>query len=266
MNPIRAWCAVLAAASLAQAQKTLFLRPESFRLAPGDPVKVHLQVAGEQPATAWDDSKVRWFMLRGESTQENMDRAPAGAVDAAGSVALASPGAGAVAVGLDLKPVVEEIDAQRLREFTKARCDEALPESVKGTVRLERVQSCKALLRVGAAPKATYAATSEASLAAEVVTHMDPTQVRLGSDLPIVTSIRGEDAEDARVLITRLKTGRTTEVRTGDGGNGHVRIDQTGVWRLEFHHLERATAGSGAAWTLTTGTLIFEVPEQEAPR
>src|SRR5207253_595994 len=111
-----------------------------------------------------------------------------------------APPPGAGAVGLDLAPVVETIDADKLRAFCAARCAERLPEDVSGKVRVRRVQSCKALVRVGDAPDRAMAALEETAQPAEIAVRMDPTRATVGSDVAFAVSIAGEDVEDARVF------------------------------------------------------------------
>lgn len=268
MIPTRTRAAAVVAFALvhaAIAQTVVVLRPESFHIGATAPVRVHLESA-DSTNIPWDDSRVRWLMVRGEGTQENMDSAP-GSPRAAGAttVTLPTPPAGAAAIGLDLKPAIEVMDADQLRAFTRARCDEELPDSVRGKVRVARVQSCKALLRVGDGP-GSYASTSETTQTAEIVVHIDPTTAAVGSDLPIVTSVAGDDLEDGRVIATCLTTGKTREIRTEEEGKGHLHLDAGGVWRLEFHHLTRAKEGSGADWSIVSATLIFDVPAKEAAR
>lgn len=262
MNWTRTWAVaggVVALAAAARGQAVLVLRPAAFHVAAGRPVEVHLETGGKP--VAWDDSRVRWMFVRGEGTQENMDAAPAAppGVGVRETVSLPAPPAGAAAMGIDFRPVVETIDAEQLRGFAKSKCDGELPVTAKGPLRVARVQSCKTLLRVGEGG-GSYAALSEGTQQAEIVTFMDPTRALVGGDIAIVTSVSGHDLEDARVLATSVATGKTQEVRTGDGGAGHIHIDAAGEWRVEFHHLERGKEGSGAEWALVSATLTFEVP------
>jgi hypothetical protein len=250
-----------AGAAPASGQQTFFLRPEVFRT-PG-PVAVHLEADGKP--VPWDDSRVRWLFIRGQGTQENRDQAPSPPDQAAGSVALPGPPPGAATAGVDLIPRIEEIDAAALREFAASHCEDRLPADVQGKVRVNRVQSCKTILRVGEAPWAHEAATSETLQAAEIVIQMDPTTAKVGSDALIVTSVGGEDVEDQRVLVTEVATGTTGEIHTKEEGRGVLHFAGPGLYQLEFHHLAKAVAGSSADWTLTTATLTFEVPQAAPP-
>ncbi len=252
------WLALgaLAVAAPGYAQDSVFLRPVSFHIAVGDPVAIHLEsVAGP---IAWSDPAVSWLYLRGQGTQKNMDRAPA-APDAAGDVLLPAPPAGAAAAGVDLRPTTQTFDAAVLRAFAASHGLESFPKDAKGPQRVERRQSCRTLLRCGNEPASQYAAISKAGQAAEIVTQMDPTRALVGSDLAVATNVGGEGVA-ARILATPLATGKTTEFRTNDKGRGSVRVSAAGLWRLEFHRLERGPSG-GPDWILTSATLTFEVPE-----
>src|SRR5689334_10302601 len=113
MIPTRTRAAAVVAlvlAHAASAQTVVVLRPESFHVAAAAPLRVHLE-SGDSKTVPWDDSQVRWLMVRGEGTQENMDSAPgAPRVAGATTVTLPSPPPGAAVIGLDLKPSVEVID------------------------------------------------------------------------------------------------------------------------------------------------------------
>ena len=249
---------LLLSTGAASGQQALFLCPESPRVAAEAPIRVHLESG--TAAVAWDDARVRLLFVLGQDTRENMERAPAGA-DAAGAVALAAPGQGAAAVGLELKPAVEEMDAAALRKFASAWCDGRVPESVKGKVKVRRVESCRTLVRIGEGGSA--AALAETALRAEIDVRMDPTRMKAGSDLAFAVSMSGEDLEDARVFATCAATGKTQEAESREEGAGSFRITDAGRWRVEFHHLAKAEPGGDADWVLMSGTLTFEVPLAE---
>ena len=219
-----ALCLLLAPAALGQ--RTLFLRPESPRLPAGAALMVHLESA-KGPAP-WE--RIGLILVQGQDTRENMDQLP-GAPDAAGAVQLPALPPGAGAVGLDLRPAVETLDAGALRAFTIAKCARQLPEDVTGKVRVRRLQSCKALVRVGDAPGNAAAALNETSQRAEIATRMDPTRATIGSDIAFAISIDGTDVEDERVIATCIATGREQEVESREGGAGSFRITAAGLWR-----------------------------------
>jgi len=261
MIPRTAGALSLLLVSAAMGQQVLYLRTESPRVPQGAPVRVRLETP-RGPAS-WDH--VRLLLVLGQDTRENMDRLPA-APDAAGVVPVPAPPPGAGAVGLDLAPVVETIEADALRAFCAARCDARLPREVTGKVRVRRVQSCKALLRVGDAPGNAAAALQETAQPAEIAPRTDPTRATVGSDLAFSVSINGEDLEDARILATCIATGTTQEVESREEGTGSFRITAAGPWRVEFHRLVRAAPGEDADWVLTSATLTFDVPQAKPER
>jgi hypothetical protein len=160
-------------------------------------------------------------------------------------------------IGLDLKPETAEIDAAELRKLSKARCAQELPEGVEGKVRLTRVRSFKALVRVGDGPGGPIFA--ETGQQAEITPLMDPTRAKVGSDIALEAAVAGTELEDARIFATCAGTGETQEFRPEE--HGHIRVTAPGLWRVEFHHLERG----GEGWTLTSATLTFEVPPERRP-
>lgn len=245
--------ALLALPAATLGQQTFFVQPEAARLAPGAALRVRLESGGK--AAPWDG--VRWIYVRVGDAQENLD-VPPNAPDAGGLVTLPCPGSGPTVVGVDLRPVVEEMDAAALRAFAAAKCDGALPVDVAGKVRVRHIRSCKALLRVGDGPGA--AAIAKSSQGAEIAVWMDPTRAPVGSDVAFAVVIAGAELGDARVVATP-GAGRVQDVRSKTKSPGHFTITTAGPWRVESHHLARADPGSGADWILTSATLTFTVPE-----
>ncbi len=261
MKPPVAAMLLFATASAAWGQERVFLRADAARVPAGGPVRVHLESA--QGPAAWDNDRVRLLFVLGRDTRENMDRAPA-APGAAGGVALPAPAPGSCAVGLDFKPTVEVMDADALRAFALARCDERLPRSVTGKVRVLRTQSCKALLRVGDAP-GSAAALAETAQGAEIDVRMDPTRALIGSDVAFEVSVGGKEIEEYRAFATALATGKTQEIEADDDQPGRFRITESGPWRVEFHRLTKVADGGDADWALVSATLTFEVPAEQRP-
>lgn len=259
------WLAILGvvcACDAASAQEVLVLRPDAFTLPAAAPLRVSMNAPGQADPILWAERPLEWLYIRGEGTQENLhDVAPT--IDERGRAALPAPPPDAVAIGADLRSRTTTVDAPRLRQFAIARCDTPLPEGGPDRIRLMQRTSCKALLRIGEAPASSYAAINKGGQAAEIVPGMDPTRIRAGSDLALLTTIGGEGAP-CRVLATHVPTGATAEVRTNEKGRGHLRVSAAGEWRLEFHRLAPSEAAD-ADWVLTSATLCFEVPDFKAP-
>ena len=260
MNLRFAGMCVLLAAGAAAGRQGLFLTAESARVAQGAPIRVRLEQDGK--AVAWDDSKVRLLFVLGTDRRENMEHAP-GAADAAGLVSLASPPAGSAAVGLELRPIVEEMDAAALRKLAEKWGDEELAESVKGKGRVRHVQSCRTLVRVGDGSNA--AAVAEIPQAGSIDARVDPTRAKVGTDVMFAVASGGQDLEDVKVVATCVVTGKAQEAQTREEGLVKFTMTDAGRWRVEFHRLEKAAAGDDVDWVLTSGTLTFEVPAEGKP-
>jgi hypothetical protein len=237
-------------AAIASAQRTLFLVPESDRIAPGAALRVRLE-SDAKPAP-WPETC--WVYVRAGDTQENLDSPPA--ADSSNLVTLPCSGTGPSAVGVDFRPVVERIDADTLRAFTKSHCEDPLPVDITGELRLRRIQSCKAIVRIGDGPGT--AAISETSQAADISLRIDPARLKLGSDLALSISLRGTDLEDARITATP-PSGKPVTLHSEDEGAARIPITAPGLWRIEFHRLTKST-DPDADWDLTTGTLTFTIP------
>jgi len=163
-------------------------------------------------------------------------------------------------VGLDLRPAVETMEADALRTFAAAKCEERLPKSVTGKVRVKKVQSCKALVRVGDDSRDSAAALAETAQGAEIAVRMDPTRTLVGSDIAFEVAVGGEEIEEVRVFATALTTGKTQEVEADEDRRAAFRITAAGPWRVEYHRLTKAAPGGDADWVLTSATLTFDVP------
>lgn len=259
--------AILAPALAAAAQTARSLEPEAHTVAPGSTIRLQLRTADTKAAPeTFDQDRVAWFFLRGDGTQENMERVPMDP-KAPGTILLPQQRPGMYIVGMDLKPRVEEVDAASLAAFAKARSDdEAFEGPEAGKVRLRRSESFKTLIRVGDKNQefaGAAVAIGEGMQAAEIRLLMDPTALVLPSDLGIGVSLKGRELEETRVLVTCLATGKTREVEVEEE-TGHFRLTEPGRWRLEFHHLV-PSHDDGADYDLTSATLTFEVPQPKQP-
>jgi uncharacterized GH25 family protein len=101
-------------------------------------------------------------------------------------------------------------------------------------------------------------ATSKSGLAAEIRPQFDPTAAPVGSDLPLTVYVDGDKCPGAKIQATSLSTGQTTTMTASPSGSAHFAVTDTGVWRVEFHHLQAPPSG-GAEWVLYSATLTFEI-------
>lgn len=127
-------------------------------------------------------------------------------------------------------------------------------------MRVLRVQSACALVRAGSA--ATDVAVSKSGLATEIRALMDPTALLLPSDMAVRVYADGSAVAGATVIATHAASGEERRTTADDKGIAPVRLDRTGVWRVEFHHAAPSRDG-GADWVVYTCVLTFEATRAE---
>lgn len=243
-----------------------YLTPSKYVASLGEKVFVHFDrgsAVAAQPV-AWPAAQVEWLLIRGGGDQENRHQVPADGPDGAQvSVRIEHPGV--TLIGADLSPTVFELPRQELREFVRqyaagAPADLRLPED-RQCVRVRQIASAKTFVRVtdgstvfGSSP----IATGKSGQVVEIRPLFDPTNVQVGSDLPLRLYIDGDKAVGVRVQATHVSSGRTASFLSDAQGTGWFRVVATGVWRVEFHQV-RAPTETNDEWTVYSGTLTFEV-------
>lgn len=259
-------CAVTAAAS----QTVTYLAPEKHTAAVADRVAVYVTIGDGSTVqqAAWPDEKIDWLFVRAAGTQTNrQDVGPAEPNGRFINVPMTRPGV--TLIGIDIKPTVEHVRGQQLKEFLRRttsprpREDRVPAIADDARVRVRRIESAKTLVRVLAPdgkPRSHSAiAQSKTGQAVEIRPLADPTMVAVGSDLPLRVYTQGGSPPGLRVLATCVTTDQTQEAVTDPSGTCHFRITDTGMWRIEFHHAEPLRSDPHADWAICSATLTFEV-------
>ncbi len=262
----RAWIAALAAGLLAlcgasaSGQRVVALGADRLTLEPGESASLRLESVGAEGAReiAWGGAGVEWVFVRDSRSQRNHQSAPAG--DDGMTVRVSPVRAGVTMVGVDLARRVEVMKAEAFGQLAEraGKASETVPGKVPprdGGVRVLRVESACALVRVGGA--ATDVGVSKSGLATEIRALMDPTALRLPSDMAVRVYADGSGVPGATVIATHAASGAERRTTADDKGIAPVRLDRPGVWRVEFHHVARAR-DDAADWVVYSCVLTFE--------
>jgi uncharacterized GH25 family protein len=177
-------------------------------------------------------ASVEWAFLRSEGSQQNAD---SGVFGADGWLNFESKQDGVHRVGVDLKPRFE-FDPQKRTQ-------------------LEVHRSAAALIRLGMESAPSPVATAKTGQVAEIRPLMDPTALPVGSDLPFRLYIEGSGAGEA-TLTAESPSGRTIRTRTDFNGIGALRLEEAGIWILEFRAFGPASSASAVPRAFA-GTLSF---------
>ncbi|HRQ71706.1 MAG TPA: DUF4198 domain-containing protein [Phycisphaerales bacterium] len=266
----RAWAAALAAGWLAWCgasafgQRVMSLAADRLTLAPGESATLRLEALGAEGAReiAWGEAGVEWVFVRDSHSQRNHQAAPVG--DDGRTVRVSPTRAGVTMVGVDLARRVEVMEAEafgRLVERAGRELEEMetgpgkAPPQARGGVRVLRVESACALVRVGGA--ATDIAVSKSGLATEIRALMDPTALLLPSDMAVRVYADGSGVPGATVIATHAASGAERRTTADDKGIAAVHLDRPGAWRVEFHHVAPARDDT-ADWVVYSCVLTFE--------
>ncbi|MCW5774996.1 MAG: DUF4198 domain-containing protein [Phycisphaeraceae bacterium] len=273
----RAWAAALAAGVLAGCgasafgQRVMSLTADRLTLAPGESASLRLEALGAEGAReiAWGEAGVEWVFVRDSHSQRNHQAAPVG--DDGRTVRVSPARAGVTMVGVDLARRVEVMEAEafgRLVERAGRKLEEMetgpgkapprgteAPPQVRGGVRVLRVESACALVRVGGA--ATDIAVSKSGLATEIRALMDPTSLLLPSDMAVRVYADGSGVPGATVIATHAASGAERRTTADDKGIAPVHLDRPGAWRVEFHHVV-PSRDPEADWVVYSCVLTFE--------
>lgn len=268
-------CVAILLSASAPGQSVRFLMPESFETTVGQAVEVRM-VAGPQRGAApiaWRAEEVDHFFIRAAGTQENVEQIRT--VDAAQTAVSVQPDRpGVVLIGLDRRPHELRLTPAETAEFLAARAsrmpdaDKAPVRRLDARLRVRHVESAKTVIRVTDAEGHGYGsgiANSKSGQAVEIRPLFDPTMLMTHSDLPVRLYVQNGSAAGATVRATHTASGATVQAVGDSSGITSLRIDQPGVWQLEFHVAEPGRGPGGPDLTIYTATLTFEVTREGVP-
>lgn len=258
-----------AAPALAAPPAASFLTPSQYTVQPGAAPTLRFDTGAAKTAqpAAWPTGEVGWLFIRGGKTQENQHDVRS-RTSRDNFIPLEIRHAGVTLVGADLRPAEFATTGAELRTFVEQNIA-ASPATEKAqtlpadqTLRVRQFASAKTLIRAPdpsgkLLPSAI--ATSKTGQAVEIRPNFDPTAATVGGDLPLSVYVGGDKLAGAKVQATNVSTGQTASYIADNGGTGHFRITDPGVWRVEFHHAIPIQNDPAADWVIYSATLTFEV-------
>ena len=241
-----------------------WLQPERFAATPGATLELGLTSADgfNGPDTAIKPERVA--IARGRLAGEAIALTSPVAGEKALRFSVTLPRPGVAAVGVELKPRVLELEADKIETyFREIHADDAwratwaaVPEPRRW--RESYVKNAKTFVRVGEPAADERAWAQPLGLRLEIVPARDPTALRAGDALP-VRVLRG-GAPLRGFTIAFVSAGETREhvVVTNDEGRAQATLDARGAWLVHGTDLRRATAAE-LEWESDFTTMVVEV-------
>lgn len=170
-------------------------------------------------------------------------------------------GSQAVVFGVDLLPRIVEMPAAEFAAMSiRAGFEHAAPAAGE-PVRVRRIESSRALVRVrtGADAEHSEVVMAKRGERAEIRPLFDPTLALHPSAMPVRVYIDGDGAAGMRVWATHLATGAAQSAISDGRGIAQLEVAGPGPWLVEFHHVYPVGPGDDEAdWVVFTGTMVFE--------
>ena len=248
------------------ALSTAFLTPSEIRPPAARPLAVSLTRDGGhgRRRAAWADEPVEWLFVRSSGTQHNL--AEARPVDEEPFVRLPFTAGDVALVGVDLRPVTEELAGRDVRALLEATFGaEGVPAAwhealARPALSLRRAECAKLLVRAaGDGPHPTPSATaqSKSGQRSELRPMADPTAAGVGGDLPFRVYHAARHVELQTVRARHLDTGSEGRVTTFAGGIAVLHLDKAGTWAVAAH---AAQLDDGVV-EIQSATLTFTTPD-----
>jgi hypothetical protein len=220
----------------------LYLMPQSFRPAPGQPLTIAIHKGDNFPVSM---------------TMPNAARIVAPRL-------LTAPGPGAIVAALNTKPNFIELEASKFGSYLKHEgLDHVIAwraahqeSAVPGRERYSKY--VKSLLRSSLAGE-----FRKANFLIEIVPLADPYALPPGARLPIQVLVRNQPAPglqiEAATLDPRGHARRTIVGRTDAEGKLGVSLEGKGTWKLHAVYMERCQEPSAADWESFWASLTFAI-------
>ncbi len=244
-------------AVFAYAQDPAFLVPKAFTVSQKTAkLSLVLGDASAPVSAAWASWPVRWVFVKTGEFQENRDTVNQW-LGSDGSFDPPIPAPGAVMVGVDFQPRLEQVDSSRLAGLVLLRSNSnpsLVVRHYRSAIALLRTQTGTAQDEEGSA-----VATTETSLSATVHAFMDPTRLMLGGAIAFEVSVQGEEVEGSRLFVKCLATGEVTQLET-ETNMCHFTPKNAGAYEVCFQYARRTTNDPEAQYDLFSGTMTFSIP------
>jgi len=249
------------APSWASADEPLFLVPQNSVLT-GQKAALDLKTGAgpTAPKANWKDHAVRWVFVKTGQIQENRDSVD-GWLDPQGVFVPPVLSPGAVVVGVDFAPTLEDLSVGDLRRLL---VDAAPPKSA--TVKVKHFRSAVAILRTSWSvddDPASHVAVAETGLACEIRPLMDPTRLPSGADIKFEIAQRGREVEEAELRATSLVTGRTLAMAPDRAEGLNWKPESSGLYGLSCTFALPLKNDPEASYAVYSATVCFAVPDRK---
>lgn len=253
----------------ALAAHDLFLRAESYFLAPGGTVRLHvLNGTFSKSENAVTKDRLRDLSIVNPSgTTTPLDLAGWAETGDTSIVTVRAGETGTYVIGASLRPRDIALEA---KDFNTYLATDGIPDVLAARRRdgeLDRParerysKHVKALIQVGSKRTAGYSA--ELGYPAELVPLDNPYSLKAGSTLRVRAVVEGEPVANQVVIAGGRTSGGARiaqrSVRTNSDGVAGIRIASRGVWYVKFINMERATADTTIDYESKWATLTFAV-------
>ncbi|MBS1713783.1 MAG: hypothetical protein JST30_05545 [Armatimonadetes bacterium] len=209
---------------------------------------------------AWSDNPVRWAFVKTGLVQENRDTVDEW-LDPQKVFSPPVPAPGAVLIGIDFEPRLEDIGAAELGRLL----EEGRPPR-SATVKVRHFRTAVAIVRTAwnvDDDPASHVAVAESGLAAEIRPLMDPTRLPPGADIKFEVAQRGREADDIEIEATHFTSGRRMELSHKGVGGLKLSPDKSGAWGLSCTFARPLKNDPEAQYAVYTATLCFSVPDRK---
>lgn len=260
MNSKTAVLTVMALAATAASAHDFWIRPASFRPAPGDHVTASLRVGEPFRGT---DVERRASHLERFTLFSTGRTALAGREGATPAGLFRATGRGLQVIAYESRPVPHEMPPRRFAAYlSHAGLVAVAGGRSAGNVVRERFKRCaKSLIAVGDAKGADRAV----GLPLELVAETNPYTVTVGDELVVVLLHHGRPLEGALVAATSAEDpGDVLRRRTDGSGRVAVGVRHAGVWLITAVHIGESPSPR-FDWDSLWASLTFEIPEPTDP-
>jgi uncharacterized GH25 family protein len=247
----------------------LFLRAESYFLAPGGTVRLHvLNGTFSKSENAVTKDRLRDLSIVNPSgTTTPLDVASWAETGDTSIVTVRAGETGTYVIGASLRPREIALEA---KDFNTYLATDGIPDVLAARRRdgeLDRParerysKHVKALVQVGSTRTAGYSA--ELGYPAELVPLDNPYSLKAGSTLRVRAVVEGEPVAN-QVVISGGRTPGGARIaqrsaRTNSDGVAGIRIASRGVWYVKFINMARATADTTIDYESKWATLTVAV-------
>jgi uncharacterized GH25 family protein len=242
-----------------------WVQPAAFRAKAGDILKIQLHVGDTFPGeiVPRNDAKIEKFVVVGPSADVEKSAVGRDADPIAAVYRSTEPGTYLIAYRSKSTPVT--LEAEKFEAYLKEKGLEKIiskrSESKQSGVAARELfsRSAKAVIRIGDKPS-DGPATKDMGFRVEIIPKSDPSSLKPGDRLSLVTRSDGKPYSNALVQARNASHPELgISARTDEQGRVAFKIPHSGVWVIDTVDMFPAAAGVEADWESVWASLAFEV-------